>query len=75
MAQKLKKKMASTKLTLKQAVNQALRRGLSAGEPPRKARFRVEPHSGGFRPGIDLDKLNQLADELEAAEHLRKLSG
>ena len=24
------------------------------------------PHSFGFRPGIDLDKLNQLADELEA---------
>jgi len=24
------------------------------------------PHAFGFRPGIDLDKLNQLADELEA---------
>ena len=24
------------------------------------------PHSFGFRPGVDLDKLNQLADELEA---------
>jgi hypothetical protein len=23
------------------------------------------PHAFGFRPGIDLDKLNQLADELE----------
>jgi hypothetical protein len=23
-------------------------------------------HAFGFRPGIDLDKLNQLADELEA---------
>ena len=37
------------------------------------ARMRVEapkvrPHSFGFRPGIDLDKLNQLADELEVEE-------
>ena len=24
------------------------------------------PHSFGFRPGVDLDKLGQLADELEA---------
>jgi hypothetical protein len=26
---------------------------------------RIIPHAFGFRPGIDLDKLNQLADELE----------
>ncbi len=24
------------------------------------------PHSFGFRPGVDLDKLNQLADDLKA---------
>ena len=30
------------------------------------------PHAFGFRPGIDLDKLNQLADELEAAAHIAK---
>jgi len=27
------------------------------------------PHAFGFRPGIDLDKLNQLADELEAENY------
>jgi hypothetical protein len=27
---------------------------------------RTKPHSFGFRPGIGLDKLGQLADELEA---------
>jgi hypothetical protein len=25
----------------------------------------VQPHAGGFRPGIDPGKLNQLVDELE----------
>ena len=37
---------------------------------------RTIPHSFGFRPFVDLDKLNQLADELEAeavAESLTRI--
>jgi hypothetical protein len=34
----------------------------------------VIPHSFGFKPGIDLNKLNQLVDELEAEEYIRKMS-
>ena len=74
-ARKLKKTMAARGITLKEAVNQALRAGLDAGEAPVRARFQVEPHSFGFKPGIDLDKLNQLADELEAEEFARKQRG
>jgi hypothetical protein len=47
-------------------INDALRRGL--GMAPLLAdrpAFQVEPHRFGFRPGLDLDKLNQLVDELE----------
>ena len=72
-ARKLKKRMAARKLTLKDAVNQALRAGLEIEPDRRRVTFRVEPHSFGFKPGIDLDKLNQLADELEAEEFARKL--
>ncbi len=72
-ALKLKKKMASKKLSLKDAVNQALRIGLEADETYKRVRFKVEPHAFGFKAGIDLDKLNQLADELETEEFLRKL--
>jgi hypothetical protein len=32
------------------------------------ATFRVAPHRFGFHAGVDLDKLNQLVDELEAEE-------
>ena len=67
-AQKLKRRMKERRLTLKDAVNQALRAGLSIGPEPSAGPFIVEPHSFGFKPGIDLDKLNQLADELEAEE-------
>ena len=74
-ARKLKKTMATKGITLKDAVNQALRAGLEAEEAPARPRFQVEPHAFGFKPGIDLDKLNQLADELEAEEFARKQRG
>lgn len=54
-------------LPFKDVVNRTLRAGL--GEQARARRHpapRSIPHAFGFRPGIDLDKLNQLADELEA---------
>jgi hypothetical protein len=39
-------------------------------QPPPK----TIPHAFGFRPGIDLNKLNQLADELEAEAYAAKHS-
>jgi len=39
-----------------------LERETSAPEP-----FRVKPHDFGFADGLDLDKMNQLVDDLEAA--------
>ncbi len=66
MAQRLKARMAERGLSLKQAVNEALRAGLARDSRDDPGKFRVEPHACLFKPGIDLDKLNQLADELEA---------
>jgi hypothetical protein len=54
-------------LPFKEVVNRTLRAGL--GEQAKSRRHtapKTIPHAFGFRPGIDLDKLNQLADELEA---------
>jgi hypothetical protein len=57
------KRRASFKATL----NDVLRRGLSADSRAGDlSRFVVEPHAGGFRPGVDTGKLNQLLDRLEA---------
>jgi hypothetical protein len=53
-------------------VNDALRSRLgltekgSAPEP-----FHVEPHDFGFAAGLDLDKMNQLVDDPEAAAATR----
>ena len=37
------------------------------------ARFKVKPHAFGFEPGGDVDRLNQLADDLETEETAGKL--
>jgi hypothetical protein len=47
----------------KQVVNDALRRAL-APEAGRE-RIRVVPHESAVRPGLDLARLNQLADEID----------
>lgn len=75
MAARLEQVMRSSGRGMKTVVNEALRRGLGLGggevtPPP----FEVQPHSFGFKPGVDLDRMNQLADELEAEEAARKLS-
>jgi CRISPR/Cas system endoribonuclease Cas6 (RAMP superfamily) len=64
-AQTLKSRLSESKATLKEIVNDALRRGLSVESQRPKKPFRVTSYSLGFRPGIDTDKLGQLADELE----------
>ena len=62
----VKSRMATQKATLKQVINDALRRGLSVGPQKPSQPFLVTPHSFGFRPGIDIHQLNKLADDLEA---------
>jgi len=59
-------------ISFKEMVNRAVRAGLGKEmERPRGEVPKTIPHSFGFKPGIDLDKLNQLADELEPTELCR----
>lgn len=48
---------------MKQVVNEALRRALNP--ETRRERVTLSPHESGIRPGFDVARLNQLADELE----------
>ena len=59
----------------KQVVNDTLRRGMSPLPPDDRPVFRVKPLSGGFLPGVDLLRLNQLNDQLEVEEFLKKSAG
>lgn len=56
---------------LKLVVNDALRRGLSPSNEEPALPFRVDPLPGGFAPGVDPLRLNQLNDELELREFAR----
>jgi hypothetical protein len=69
LAKKLKDLAHRRGQSFKQTLNDVVRRGLAAqtARPPRE-RYRVAPHTGGFRPGIDPRKLNQLVDQLEAED-------
>lgn len=60
----LKRRSQELGISFKDVVNRTLRAGL--GKEQRQHPVpKVIPHAFGFRPDIDLDKLNQLADELE----------
>jgi hypothetical protein len=63
----LKRRARELGVPFKDVVNRTLRAGLNEQATPRRRPGPTTiPHAFGFRPGIDLDKLNQLADELEA---------
>ena len=70
-AQRIRRRMAQRGLSLKRVVNDALRAALAGPEKTDEAKFSVETHPCRFKAGIDLDKLNQLADELEAESTLK----
>jgi hypothetical protein len=63
----LKRRASELGLPFKEVVNRTIRAGLGEAVTARRRKTpKTIPHSFGFRPGIDLDKLGQLADEMEA---------
>ncbi|MBI2970096.1 MAG: ribbon-helix-helix protein, CopG family [Gammaproteobacteria bacterium] len=63
----LRRRARELGIPFKEAVNRAIRAGLGEATRTRRgAAPKTIPHSFGFYPEIDLDKLGQLADELEA---------
>jgi len=70
----LKQRARELGIPFKEAVNRTIRAGIgeavaTRGHPAPK----TISHSFGFRPGIDPDKLGQLADELEAEAFAEKM--
>lgn len=68
LANQLKEKARRERKPFKQVVNEAIRAGLHTQTARSAEPFRVRPHRCGFRPEVDLRRLNQLADDLEVAE-------
>jgi hypothetical protein len=68
----LRRKSRELDKSFKEVVNSTLRKGLAENLEATKRTVAVRPHDFGASPGIDMDRLNQLADELEVADYLRK---
>jgi len=72
-AARLKEYAHQKRISFKEAVDTVLRRGFAAQDPSRQGKpYKVQTFESGLRPGIDPTKLNQLSDELEVEEFLRK---
>jgi len=70
----LKQRARELGIPFKDAVNRTIRAGLGEAAAARRGPApKVIPHSFGFRPGVDLDELGQLLDELEAEAYADKL--
>jgi hypothetical protein len=65
LADLLKRRAREIGVPFKEVINRTLRAGLGDQAKPQHPGPKTIPHAFGFRPGIDLDKLNRLADELE----------
>ena len=51
--------------SFEQVLDDLIRQGLARLSPPP---YQLEPHRGGFRPGVDPWKPNQLVDELDVED-------
>jgi len=70
----LKRRARELGIPFKEVVNRTIRAGLGDAAMSRQHPApKTVAHSFGFRPGIDLDRLGQLADELESAAFAEKL--
>ena len=58
--------------TFKQALNDALRRGLKGEGTGTEPAFEISARPLGLREGIDPSRLQELDDEIEIEEFLRK---
>ena len=70
----LKQRARELGISFEEAVNRIIRAGIGEAAAARDhPASKTISHSFGFKPGIDFDKLGQLADELEAGAFAEKI--
>ena len=70
----LRRDIRRTGRSMKSVVNDALRAGLGVeSESPGAPRYKAESYAFGFKPDVDVDRLNRLVDEMEVEEIVLRL--
>jgi hypothetical protein len=64
-ARQLREDMQRTGRTFKEAINEAIRVGLSARRQPEPVRFEISPKPLGIRPGMSYDNVAELLEQVE----------
>ena len=74
-AKELKARAKRSDKSLKEVLNDCLRLAFSVGRAPmgKMKHFQVRPFRTRFRTGVDMDKLNQLNDELQVENRIPEL--
>jgi hypothetical protein len=70
----LKQLMRERGLSFKEAVNEAIRRGIGPGRAASEQAFRTKTFSMGWREGVSLDRALSIAGELEDEELARRVA-
>ena len=71
-SEKIRQETSSGKTSLKKLINEKLRIGFGITPRKKSPKFIVKPHASDYYPGIDPMKFNQLLDDMEAEEFLKK---
>jgi plasmid stability protein len=69
-AKKLKSEVRRSGRSFRDVVNDVLRRGLLSRQEAKPSRpFKVEARALGLRPGLSLDSISELLEEVEGPNH------
>ncbi len=71
----LRRKADALGLSFKEALNRVIAAGLAhlgSSEKTKRKRFRIKARACGFQPGIDIEHLNRISDELEDRDSFLK---
>lgn len=69
-AERVKQQSRSRGESFRETLNRLLRAALVSSEAqPKRRRFRVKPHHGGYHPGLNYDCTESLLDYIEGPQH------
>ena len=69
----IKERLATSSVTLKQVVNDVIRRGIASASPPTLPPFQIRPIHLEFPPGVDPNKLHQWLDDLDTMPYFEEV--